>query len=121
MEELSLPDMIAAHRLMQLSGREAQGEDLSNYLSLKNIIKLVCDDTLEDENKANLSSKRKLEDENKANLSSKRKVEEIECEIPPSSNATKRMRYRSLDSIYKETRPIGDARNAGTSFIIGVK
>ncbi|KAF3331998.1 hypothetical protein FCM35_KLT03404 [Carex littledalei] len=98
MEELSLPDMIAAHRLMQLSGRQEEGEDLSN-LPLKNIIKLVCNDMFE---------------ENRVNLSSKRKVEEIECKTP-LINATKRKRYRSLDSIYKKTRPIGGVCKGGTT------
>jgi hypothetical protein len=103
MEELSIPELMAAHLLMQLSGSQAQGEELSN-LSLKSIIKLVCDDTLE---------------ETKVDSSSKRKAEEIECELP-FANAMKRKRYRSLDSIYKETTPVGDVCNAGTRFIIGV-
>jgi hypothetical protein len=104
MEELSLPDLIAAHLLMQLSGRGAQGEELSN-MSLKNIIKLVCDDTLE---------------ENEVNSSSKRKAEDSECELP-FTNAMKRKRYRSLDSIYKETTPVRDVCNADAPLIIGVK
>lgn len=104
MEELSLPDMIAAHRLMQLSGRTGEeGEDLSN-LPLKNIIKLVCNDMFE---------------ENRVNLSSKRKVEEIECETP-LINSAKRKRYRSLDSIYKKTRPVGGVCKGSTSLIISV-
>lgn len=104
MEELSLPDMIAAQRLMQLSGRGEEGEDNPSNSPLKDIIKLVCNDVLE---------------ENRVNLSSKRKVEEIECETP-LINAAKRKRYRSLDSIYKKTKPVGGVCKGSTSLIMGV-